>query len=137
MSFSNSPIITQYLYISISFSILVYMQIHKICNLCGTGSEETAIFTCNYAKGELQICLGCLAEGILETAAQNKPKIPQAKQNPEIIDPMLFDLSIPDEVYGFACESCKNILFADAFPVQCESCQHINHEHVLERQIKK
>jgi len=129
--------ITQYLYISIFFSILVAMQIHKVCNLCGTGSEETAIFSCNYAKGELQICLGCLAEGILETVNQNKSKAPVAKQNPELNDPMLFDLSMPDEVYGFACESCNKIIFADNFPVQCESCQHINHEKALHKQIKK
>ena len=112
------------------------MQIHKVCNLCGTGSEETAVFSCSYAKGELQICLGCLAEGILETLGQNRPKAPQTKQNPEINDPMLFDLSIPDEVYGFSCESCGNVIFADGFPVQCESCQHINHELALHKQVK-
>jgi len=107
------------------------MQIHKTCNLCGTGSEETAVFTCNYAKGELFICLGCLAEGILDTVNQNQPKVPQTKQAQ--IDPMLFDLSIPDEVYGFTCESCNNLMFADTFPVQCESCQHINHQTVLQK----
>jgi hypothetical protein len=107
------------------------MQIHKNCNLCGTGSEETAIFTCSYAKGELNICLGCLAEGILETVSQSKSKTPQTK--PSEIDPMLFDLSIPDEVYGFTCEECGTVLFADMFPVQCECCQHINHQTVLQK----
>jgi len=107
------------------------MQIHKNCNLCGTGSEETAIFTCSYAKGELNICLGCLAEGILETVSQSKSKAPQTKQ--EQIDPMLFDLSIPDEVYGFTCEECGTVLFADMFPIQCENCQHINHQTVLQK----
>jgi|GEM_PF-2278496 hypothetical protein len=108
------------------------MQIHKNCNLCGTGSEDTAIFTCSYAKGELNICLGCLAEGILETVNQNKPKVPQQTKQAEI-DPMLFDLSIPDEVYGFTCEACNKIMFADIFPVQCEACQHINHQTVLQK----
>ena len=107
------------------------MLTHKNCNLCGTGSEDTAVFTCSYAKGELNICLGCLAEGILETVNQNRPKVPPTKQAQ--IDPMLFDLSIPDEVYGFACEGCGTVLFADMFPVQCESCQHINHQAVLEK----
>jgi len=107
------------------------MQIHKTCNLCGTGSEDTAVFTCSYAKGELNICLGCLAEGILETVNQSRSKAPQTK--PAQIDPMLFDLSIPDEVYGFACESCGTIMFADTFPVQCEHCQHINHQAVLQK----
>jgi hypothetical protein len=107
------------------------MQISKNCNLCGTGSEDTAIFTCSYAKGELNICLGCLAEGILETVSQTRSKMPQTKQNQ--IDPMLFDLSIPDEVYGFTCEACNSILFADVFPVQCENCQHINNQTVLEK----
>jgi hypothetical protein len=107
------------------------MQIHKNCNLCGTGSEDTAIFTCSYAKGELNICLGCLAEGVIDTIGQNKPKSAQAKQAQ--IDPMLFDLSIPDEVYGFTCEGCGNVMFADMFPVQCEQCQHINHQTVLQK----
>lgn len=107
------------------------MQIHKTCNLCGTGSEDTAIFTCSYAKGELNICLGCLAEGILETVNQNRVKTSQTK--PAEMDPMIFDLSIPDEVYGFACEGCGSIMFADTFPVQCESCQHINHQTVLQK----
>jgi hypothetical protein len=106
------------------------MQTHKNCNLCGTGSEDTAVFTCSYAKGELNICLGCLAEGVIDTIGQNKPRA-QAKQAP--VDPMLFDLSIPDEVYGFACEGCGSIMFADIFPVQCESCQHINHQTVLQK----
>jgi hypothetical protein len=113
------------------------MQIHKICNLCGTSSEETAVFNCNYAKGELQICLGCLAEGILETLGQNKPKAPSAKQNPDMNNPMVFDLSIPDEVFGFTCERCNNIMFADGFPVQCENCQHVNHQASLHKPIKK
>ncbi len=136
MRFLHQPEITQYLYISMSFSILVAMQIHKVCNLCGTGSEETAVFTCDYAKGDLNICLGCLAEGILETLGQNKSKVPQTKQNAEL-NPELFELNIPQEVYGFNCESCGNILFSDNFPVQCESCQHINHELALHKQIKK
>jgi len=107
------------------------MQIHKTCNLCGTGSEDTAIFTCSYAKGELNICLGCLAEGILETVSQNRSKsVPQKQAQ---IDPMLFDLSIPEEVYGFSCEGCGTIMFSDMFPVQCESCQHINHQTVLQK----
>jgi hypothetical protein len=107
------------------------MQIHKTCNLCGTGSEDTAVFTCSYAKGDLNICLGCLAEGILETLGQSKAKVPQAKQME--FDPMLFDLSIPDEVYGFACEGCGTVMFSDVFPVQCEACQHINHQTVLQK----
>ncbi|HYD03709.1 MAG TPA: hypothetical protein VEC16_05415 [Alphaproteobacteria bacterium] len=108
------------------------MQTHKICNLCGTGSEDTAVFTCSYAKGELHICLGCLAEGILETLGNNnKPKVQQLKQSD--IDPMVFDLSRPDEVYGFTCESCSSIMFSEMFPVQCEHCQHINHQTVLSK----
>lgn len=110
------------------------MQIHKTCNLCGTGSEDTAVFTCNYAKGELNICLGCLAEGILETVNQSRSKSVQpVAQKQAQIDPMLFDLSVPDEVYGFTCEGCGNIMFADMFPVQCEACQHINHQTVLQK----
>jgi len=107
------------------------MLTYKTCNLCGTGSEDTAVFTCSYAKGELNICLGCLAEGILETVSQSKSKVPQTKQTE--FDPMLFDLSIPDEVYGFTCEACNNVMFADMFPVQCENCQHINHQTVLQK----
>jgi len=107
------------------------MQLHKNCNLCGTGSEDTAVFTCSYAKGELNICLGCLAEGILETVSQSRAKTPQPK--PTAMDPMIFDLSIPDEVYGFTCEECGVVMFADTFPVQCESCQHINHQTVLQK----
>jgi len=110
------------------------MQIHKTCNLCNTGSDETAVFTCNYAKGELNICLGCLAEGILETISQNKPK--QARQNMEI-NPEIFELSAPDEVYGFACEECGSIMFSDNFPVECENCQHINHEMAMHKHVKK
>ena len=107
------------------------MQIQKNCHLCGTGSEDTAVFSCSYAKGELNICLGCLAEGILETIGQNKSKSPQSK--PQEANPMLFDLSIPDEVYGFTCEGCGNVLFSDSFPVQCEGCQHINHQTVVQK----
>jgi hypothetical protein len=107
------------------------MQINKNCHLCGTGSEDTAVFTCSYAKGELNICLGCLAEGILETVNQSRTKSPQPKQAQ--IDPILFDLSMPDEVYGFTCEGCGAVMFADMFPVQCEACQHINHQTVLQK----
>ena len=112
------------------------MQVHKTCNLCATGSEDTAIFTCSYAKGELNICLGCLAEGILDTIGQNnnKPKTQQIKKFE--VDPALFDLTIPDEVFGFECEGCKSILFSDVFPMQCENCQHINHQTVLQKHNK-
>jgi hypothetical protein len=108
------------------------MQIHKTCSLCGVKSEDTAVFTCTYAKGELEICLGCLAEGVLETAKQTKTqsKTPQIQSN---IEPIMIDLSIPNEVYGFTCESCNNIMFSDMFPVQCENCQHINHKTALQR----
>jgi hypothetical protein len=110
------------------------MQVHKNCNLCGTGSEDTAVFTCNYAKGELNICLGCLAEGILETIGQNKQKTsPQPAMKAQDINPIVFDLSIPDEVFGFACEGCGSVMFADTFPVQCECCQHINNQTVVQK----
>jgi hypothetical protein len=109
------------------------MQTHKTCNLCGTGSEDTAIFTCSYAKGELQICLGCLAEGILETLGQSKSRNPVNQMKNPDLDPMIFDLSKPDEVYGFSCESCSSIIFSEMFPVQCEHCQHINHQAVLQK----
>ena len=115
----------------------------KVCNLCGCDSNETAIFSCTYAKGELQICLECLSEGIIEItkgskqSQQIKPDIKRNMIDDETINQPLniegFDLTVPEEVFGFACEGCGNVMFSNNFPVSCE-CGHINNEYVLTRQ---
>jgi hypothetical protein len=130
---------TQNLYISISFSILVYMDPLKICHLCGCNSNETAIFSCTYAKGQMEVCLECLTEGIFEISKATKTVKNDMKKIPEesIGEPLNidgFDLTVPDEVFGFNCENCSSIMFSNIFPVSCDGCGHINQDHVLRNQ---
>ena len=110
----------------------------KVCSLCGCNSNETAIFSCSYAKGNLDICLECLTEGIMEISRENKGmKQPARDADASTVGQPLniegFDLNVPDEVFGFKCEGCENIMFSDTFPVVCE-CGHINTESVLHKQ---
>jgi hypothetical protein len=109
----------------------------KLCNLCGCSSDETAIFSTTYAKGTLNICLECLAQGVVEITKQLKQdaEVP-AKQEFEVpyaemqkLPPEFFE--IKDEVYGFPCEKCGSVMFSDSFPAQC-GCGHMNAEHVLQ-----
>jgi len=108
----------------------------KVCSLCGCDSNETAVFSCTYAKGELEVCLECLTEGIMEIHKASKVK-PEIKR---VDDEMLenfklenFDFAVPDEVFGFTCEDCGTVMFSNQFPATCE-CGHINEEHVLKNQ---
>jgi len=114
------------------------MEPLKSCSLCGCDSNETAVFSCTYAKGQLDVCLECLTEGIMEIHKQSKTIKPEIRK--PIDDEMLenfklesFDVTTPDEVFGFNCESCGSILFSDTFPVNCE-CGHSNQQHVLDKQ---
>ncbi len=103
------------------------MLVQKQCNLCGCSSQDTAIFTADYAKGTLNICLGCLAEGINEISRELKA--PKKELQPLAID----DLELSqNEVFGFSCEKCGNILFTDNFPATCD-CGHLNNELVLKQ----
>lgn len=105
----------------------------KMCDMCGTTSNETVIFNTIYAKGELNICLSCLTEGILEVTKE----IQKPKKNPEIFlqDFSLeeFDIKIPNEVFGFNCEKCGEILFTDTFPIICD-CGHTNQSTIIDKQ---
>lgn len=113
------------------------MEPLKICGLCGCTSNDTAVFSCTYAKGELNICLECLTEGIIEITKEfKKPKI--SVPHPTEIKfedfPLEeFDVKIPEQVFGFNCDKCNTVLFTNNFPVVCE-CGHINNEIVLQKQ---
>ncbi|GIU69533.1 MAG: hypothetical protein KatS3mg002_0769 [Candidatus Woesearchaeota archaeon] len=102
--------------------------------MCGTTSNETVIFNTIYAKGELNICLSGLAEGIIEVTKDIKK---QKSNTTEIKFQELpleeFDLTAPDQIYGFNCEKCKEVIFTDTFPVICD-CGHINNELVIHKQ---
>jgi hypothetical protein len=109
----------------------------KSCSLCGTTSNETAVFNCAYAKGDLEVCLECLTEGIMEiTKAQKiiKPSVkkPSEEQLPEFIFED-FEMTVPEEVFGFNCEGCKTVLFSQSFPVTCE-CGFLNNDIVIKKQ---
>jgi len=106
------------------------MEPLKTCNLCGCSSNETAIFSCSYAKGDLQICLECLTEGIMEINKNNKTKDIPISQ-PLNIEGL--DLNIPNEVYGFSCENCGNVIFSELFPVICD-CGHVNNDNIVQKQ---
>ncbi len=105
----------------------------KICDLCKISSEETAVFNCNYAKGELNICLGCLTEGIIDIYKDSiKPQKQQINIKPA--SELAFEtFDMPLEVYGFSCEECGNVLFADTFPIMCD-CGHIHQEDAIKKQ---
>ena len=112
----------------------MYMDALKLCDMCGTTSNETAIFSTTYAKGDMNICLSCLTEGILEVTKDiQKPKNKISEIKFQEFPLEEFDLSIPDEVFGFNCEKCGNVLFTDTFPTICD-CGHANHEIVIEKQ---
>jgi hypothetical protein len=112
----------------------------KLCNLCGCGSNDTAIMTCTYAKGELNICLECLTEGVLEVVKEiGKAKtIVKGQPNPQnfVKDPLpldAFDLAVPEDVYGFSCQNCGTVQFSNVFPVNCD-CGHLNTDTVMQSQ---
>ena len=111
----------------------------KACNMCGTTSNDTAIFSTTYAKGDMNICLQCLTEGILEvTQEMQKQKNNQNRRSlPEIPFQELpldtFDLTVPEQVFGFNCEKCGNIVFSQEFPVNCD-CGHTNSVSVIAKQ---
>jgi hypothetical protein len=45
-----------------------------------------------------------------------------------------FDVKAPpDEVFGFNCENCSEVMFSKSFPAACP-CGHINHDSVLSTQ---
>ncbi|MFA5797319.1 MAG: hypothetical protein WC916_04760 [Candidatus Woesearchaeota archaeon] len=102
----------------------------KTCDLCKITSQDTAVFSCHYAKGELHICLGCLTEGVIDIY---KDSMKFAKQSPQTPELALQEFSMPTEVYGFTCQNCGSVLFADTFPVMCD-CGHISQEEILQKQ---
>jgi len=107
----------------------------RICNMCGCDSNETAVFNCTYAKGELNICLQCLSEGIIEVIKDlQKPKHKEINFQEFPLEE--FDLSFPEQVFGFNCEQCKSVLFSTSFPVICD-CGHINNEKVIQDIIRR
>jgi hypothetical protein len=106
--------------------------------MCGTTSNETAIFSTTYAKSDMNICLQCLTEGILEVSHDMKSgNLKKGSINPEIkfqeFDLAEFDLEVPSEVFGFNCERCGDVLFTDTFPIICD-CGHPNQEIVVQKQ---
>jgi hypothetical protein len=105
----------------------------KACDLCGCTSNDTAIFTAGYAKGELNICIECLANGIKEVKTTKTQELPSFEEPIEKIDIELLNKFFPEEVFGFNCEKCGNIMFSAEFPITC-SCGHQNHSQVLEKQ---
>ena len=117
------------------------MEPMKACNLCGTDSNDTAIFSCAYAKGDLQICLECLTEGILEITKSMKGPKPNMKKNTidfemEKLPLESFDLNVPEEVFGFNCQNCGSVLFSNTFPIVCD-CGHENNTTVLKDLMNK
>ena len=102
----------------------------KACDMCGTSSNETAIFSTTYAKGDMNICLECLTEGVLEVTNSMK-KRPEIKFQDFPLEE--FDVAVPEHVFGFNCEGCKEVLFSDSFPVVC-GCGHLNNETVIHKQ---
>lgn len=109
----------------------------KTCDMCGTTSNETAIFNTTYAKGEMSICLQCLTEGILEVSKDFKTQklsVPSPKEiRFEDFDLEEFDVKVPEQVFGFNCEKCGDIMFSDTFPVSC-ICGHMNNESIIHKQ---
>jgi hypothetical protein len=89
------------------------------CSLCQASSEDTAIITAKYVKGEINICLECLAEGIKDTEPQKKLK-ETYNENEWIILP-----DLKEEIYGYKCFYCEKNLFSKKFPVRCE-CGFVN-----------
>ena len=63
----------------------------KTCNLCRTTSNETAIFHCTYAKGDLSVCLECLTEGILEITKAQKTVKPSPQRLEEELPTFKFE----------------------------------------------
>jgi hypothetical protein len=110
------------------------MDALKLCDMCGTTSNETAIFSTTYAKGDMNICLQCLTEGILEVTKDiQKPKNKTSDIKFQEFPLEEFDLTVPDEVFGFNCEKCGNVLFTDTFPTICD-CGHTNYETIINKQ---
>ncbi|MGV8150163.1 MAG: hypothetical protein ACP5NV_00365 [Candidatus Woesearchaeota archaeon] len=109
------------------------MEPIKACNMCGTTSNDTAIFSTTYAKGDMNICLQCLTEGVLEITKEmhKTKKVPEIKFQEFPLEG--FDLTIPQQVFGFNCEKCGDILFSEDFPVLCD-CGHENHDCVIKKQ---
>lgn len=99
------------------------MEIQK-CTLCGTTSQDTAIFTALFCKEEMKICLSCLSEGILEQLSQKDP-LHLGQDRPEhIIDEEkgLFTFEPIEEIYGLNCPKCKKPIFTEIFPIKCDEC---------------
>ena len=117
------------------------MEPLKRCDMCGGDSNETAVFTCTYAKGEMNICLECLTQGIHEvtkdmnrqTKDEHLQEIDELLANLEPIRLEEFDVKIPDEVFGFNCENCGEVMFSKKFPAACP-CGHVNQDSVLSTQ---
>lgn len=86
----------------------------ETCSLCGTTSQDTAIFTATYSGGKLQVCLDCLSEGIREIS---KSPIQPSTRRQE-----LMTYETIDEVYGLSCPKCKKPIFTDIFPIKCDDC---------------
>jgi hypothetical protein len=114
----------------------------KNCDMCGGDSNDTAIFTCAYAKGEMNICLECLTHGIHEISRDMNKQI--KNEHLQEIDELLaniqpmrleeFEVKMPaDEVFGFNCESCSEVMFSKMFPAACP-CGHVNQDSVLSTQ---
>lgn len=104
------------------------------CDLCRISSEETAVFNCNYAKGQLKICLGCLTEGIIDIYKDSCKKNNQTENpvtNTEILGEIK-EFEVKDTVYGFSCEKCNDVLFANTFPIMC-NCGHIIKEEIIKK----
>jgi len=113
------------------------MEPLKKCGLCGCTSNDTAVFSCTYAKGDLHICLECLTEGILEITKEfKKPKVNVSQKSDirfEDFPLEEFNVNTPEQVFGFNCDKCDSLLFTSNFPVICD-CGHINNEAVLQKQ---
>lgn len=110
------------------------MDALKLCDMCGTTSNETAIFSMTYAKGDMNICLSCLTEGILEVTKDiQKPKNNAPEIQFQEFPLEEFDLTVPNEVFGFNCEKCNDVIFTDTFPVICD-CGHTNNETIIQKQ---
>jgi hypothetical protein len=61
------------------------------------------------------------------------PKKQEAKIDPRPVEREVFDFTVPEEVFGFNCESCGTVMFANTFPITCD-CGFLNNELVLKNQ---
>jgi hypothetical protein len=109
----------------------------KTCSLCGCDSNETAVFSCTYAKGQLEVCLECLTEGIMEIHKSKKIQPEIKRIDDDILENFkLESFNVPSEVFGFNCEKCGTVMFAETFPIACE-CGHVNDENVIKNLLRK